>query len=294
MNRKWILTFAVFLSGIPMLIASQKPDTTWVYKTVDDQKLEMQVFLPEGYEEAKHKFPAFVVFHGGSWRKGDPSMHYPDCVYWASRGMVAVSVRYRLQDKDHVEVPLECVKDAKAAVRFLRANAERLKIDRDRIVAAGGSAGGQLAAATATIHDPRSNHTDDDLNISSIPNAVILYNPYWKTGCPDYLSPPQHVVKGLPPFITFLGDEDSAIPVELVLDFHRKLEASDVLTEFYVGLGGKHGFCNGRNRNNPFFYWSLELEDAFLVQHGILSGEALVVRPVGVRELRLEADYLSF
>jgi acetyl esterase len=55
---------------------------------------------------------------------------------------------------------------------------------------------------------------------------------------------------------------------------------------FHVGKGGKHGFCNGRNPGNPFFYWSLELEDRFLVKHGILSGPSRVEVPDGVKQLQ--------
>ena len=43
--------------------------------------------------------------------------------------MIAVSVDYRLRHRDQVKVPLECVKDAKSAIRYLRANAKKLKID---------------------------------------------------------------------------------------------------------------------------------------------------------------------
>ena len=153
---------------------SAAPDVMWTYKKVDDKELEMSVFLPEGYDEG-NRFPAFVVFHGGSWNAGDPNWHYPDCAYWSGRGMIAVSVGYRLRDK--VRVPLECVKDAKSAIRFLRKNAASLKVDPDRIVAAGGSAGGQLAAATATLDAKETNDDQYDLSISCKPNAVILYNP---------------------------------------------------------------------------------------------------------------------
>ena len=166
----WVLVLLV--GGLATGAAAQRgaiePDASWVYKEVDGQALEMSVFLPEGYAEADQAYPVFVVFHGGAWRKGEPALHFPDCVYWAGRGMVAASVRYRLKDKDNVRVPLECVKDAKAAVCYLRANAEALKLDPDRIVAAGASAGGQLAAATAAITDPR---TDDDATVSSVPIA---------------------------------------------------------------------------------------------------------------------------
>ena len=269
-----------------------QPDAFWTYKEVDGKELRLSVFLPEGHAQSAGRFPAFVVYHGGSWAVGHPDWHYPDCAYWSRRGMVAVSVEYRLKKRDGVQVPLECVKDAKSAIRFLRKNAARLKIDPQRIVAAGGSAGGQLAAATATLASPPTNDDCFDPKIDCRPNAVILYNPYFK--CEPALSPPNFLGPGLPPFITFLGEEDPAISVQELLDFHQALKAQGVSSEYYVGKGGKHGFCNGRNARNPFFYWSLELEDRFLVKHGILTGEPLVERPEGVQTLLPGAGFDSY
>ena len=269
-----------------------QPHTMWTYKKIDGKELQLSVFLPEGYEDSKERFPTFVVYHGGSWAVGEANWHYPDCEYWASRGMIAVSVDYRLSKRDGVKVPLECVKDAKSAVRFLRKNAAELKVDPDKMVIAGGSAGGQLAAAMATLTSHETNDNCYDLSISCEPNAVILYNPYFK--CEASLSPPNFLSTGLPPFITFLGDEDPAITVESLVDFHEALKAQGGASEFYVGKGGKHGLCNGRNPHNPYFYWSLELSDQFLVKHGILSGESLVTRPAGVKVLQPETDYDSY
>jgi len=282
MNLRWITPASALMCGILSASASKSPDAMWTYKEVDGKALQMSVFLPEDYE-SDSAFPAFVVFHGGSWNAGEADWHYPDCEYWRQRGMIAVSVDYRLKDRDKVEVPLECVKDAKSAIRFLRWNAERLKVDPDRIVAAGGSAGGQLAAAVAMI--PETNDDCYDLSVSCVPNAVILYNPYFK--CRADLSPPNFVKEGLPPFIMFLGDQDSAITVESLKKFHGALNNAGNASEFYVGKGGKHGFCNGRNIWNSFFYWSLELEDRFLVNQGILAGTDLVSRPDGVAPLKL-------
>jgi len=121
---------------------------------------------------------------------------------------------------------------------------------------------------------------------------VILYNPYFK--CEASLSPPNFLRAGLPPFITFLGDQDPAISVESMVEFHEALKAQGGASEFYVGKGGKHGLCNGRNPHNPYFYWSVELEDQFLVKHGILSGESLVARPTGVKVLQPQTDYDSY
>ena len=269
-----------------------QPDAMWTYKEIDGKALQLSVFLPEGYADSNKRFPTFVVYHGGSWAVGEPNWHYPDCEYWASRGMIAVSVDYRLSKRDGVKVPLECVKDAKSAVRFLRKNAARLKVDSDKMVIAGGSAGGQLAAAMATLTSFETNDDCYDLSISCEPNAVILYNPYFK--CEASLSPPNFVKDGLPPMITFLGDKDPAITVESIVAFNDELNAHGSPSEFYVGKGGKHGLCNGRNPQNPYFYWSVELSDQFLVKHGILSGESLVTRPQGVKVLQPELDYDSY
>jgi dienelactone hydrolase len=264
------------------------PDTFWIYKEVDGKKLSMSVFLPDNYSDPNEEFPVMVFFHGGSWKTGEPAMHYPDCDYWSKRDMVAVSVDYRLKNRDNVEVPLECVKDAKSAIRFLRKNSTELKIDTNRVVAAGGSAGGQLAAALATIHSETTNDEAYDLNISYRPNAVVLYNPYFK--CENYLSPPKHIREGLPPMITFLGDKDLAITVEDMRSWHNNLEANNNESILYIGKGGKHGFCNGRNQKNPFFYWSLDLVDNFLVKNGVLDGTSQVVIPNEVTHLQKE-DY---
>jgi len=281
---------AAFLLCALTTTAAPDPDAMWTYKRVDGKDLQMAVFLPDGYDRGG-AFPTFVVYHGGSWRTGEASWHYPDCAYWRSRGMIAVSVDYRLKDRDNIQVPLECVKDAKSAIRYLRKNATALKVNPNRIVAAGGSAGGQLAAATAMITGDETNDDQYDLSISCKPNAVILYNPYFK--CESKLSPPEHVVGGLPPVITFLGDQDPAITVESLVAFHESLKGAGNASEFYVGKDGKHGFCNGRNPRNPFFYWSLELEDRFLVKHGMLTGSSKVEVPDGVKVLT-EQDYDAY
>lgn len=257
------------------------PDAQWIYKTVGETELKMDVFLPDGYDASKEKFPAIVIFHGGSWRTGTPDMHYPDCAYWSRRGMIAVSVDYRLKERDHIDVPLECVKDAKSAFRFLRKNAAALKVDTEKMVSAGGSAGGQLAAAAAMAEDV--NDDAYDLSIPVRPAAVIMYNPWFK--CEDRLSPPKRIREGLPPMITFIGTEDKGIPVQQMIDWHEALKEAGVESELHIGEGGGHGFTNGRNPRNRFFYWSLELEDAFLVKHGILSGTHQVVRPEKVLPL---------
>ncbi len=294
-----VFSLTIAVSALPS--NSREPDTQWIYKSISGKDLKMDVFLPMGFAKAEKKFPTIVIFHGGSWAEGESNWHWPDCTYWSKRGMVAVSVDYRLKNRDQVQVPLECVKDAKSAIRFLRSNSDRLKIDPKRIVAMGDSAGGQLAAATATLTDPKSNDDAYDLSISCIPQAVVLTCPWFKTA-PD-MCPPKHLKQGSPPFITFAGGSDTAIPVAEMIEFHELLKEKDIVSELYIGNQGKHGFCNGRNPYNRFFYWSVELTDRFLVKQGILGGASMVSVPKiekgfgssgkEIRELS-ESEYQSF
>ena len=114
----------------------------------------------------------------------------------------------------------KCVKDAKAAIAWVRENARRLGIDPDKIAAGGGSAGGHLAASVATL--PGLDDAKDDKSVSCLPNALVLFNPGTvmapfpgldlkgfgagldkdKFGCePTEISPIHHVKKGTPPTV---------------------------------------------------------------------------------------------
>lgn len=299
--RAFLFLASVFSLSIAVLALpsnSREPDTQWIYKSISGKDLKMDVFLPMGFAKAEKKFPTIVIFHGGSWAEGESNWHWPDCTYWSKRGMVAVSVDYRLKNRDQVQVPLACVKDAKSAIRFLRSNSSRLKVDPKWIVAMGDSAGGQLAAATATLTDPKTNDDAYELSISCVPQAVVLTCPWFKTS-PD-LSPPKHLREGVPPFITFAGGSDNSIPVAEMIDFHQALKKQNIVSELYVGNKGKHGFCNGRNPYNHFFYWSVALTDRFLVKQGILHEASIPKLKQGFgatgKKLRIlrEAEYQSF
>ncbi len=103
-----------------------------------------------------------------------PEQFEQQCRYLASRGMVAITVDYRVASR-HKTKAVDAVRDAKSAVRWFRSHAAELMIDPDRIVAAGGSAGGHLAACTGTLND--FDEPDEDHSVSSRPNALVLFNP---------------------------------------------------------------------------------------------------------------------
>jgi acetyl esterase/lipase len=109
------------------------------YSNPDDQHLQLNMARPK---EGPGPFPAVICIHGGGFRAGTRESFNSLCLQLAERGYVAVTVSYRLAPK--YQFPA-AVYDVKAAVRWMRANAEKYQIDPDRIGTTGGSAGGHLA-----------------------------------------------------------------------------------------------------------------------------------------------------
>lgn len=202
----------------------------------------------------------------------------------AARGMVSILADYRVASRDKVK-PADCVSDAKACIRWVRTQAARLGVDPDRIVAAGGSAGGHLAAATATLPNLDSNANND--SVSSVPNALILFNPavvmapfeglslqgfgvngaVERFGCePKEISPLHHVKTGTPTII-FHGKNDATVPIATVEKFTEVMKAHGNRCELVDYPGLSHGFFN----QSPQREDTLQKADAFLVSLGYLS-----------------------
>ena len=125
-------------------------------------------------DQAGATLPAIVFSFGGGWRNGTPAQFVEQYKCLASRGMVAITADYRVKSRQNV-TPLECIADAKSAIRWVRRNANDLGIDANRIAAGGGSAGGRLAAALATVND--FDDKSDDVKISAVADALVLFNP---------------------------------------------------------------------------------------------------------------------
>jgi acetyl esterase/lipase len=101
--------------------------------------LRLDVYRPAG----EGPFPAVLIVHGGGWESGDRLMERPLAKRLATLGYVAVPVDYRLGLEGRFPAALD---DLKTAVRWLRTHADDHRIERRRIAAVGGSAGGHLAA----------------------------------------------------------------------------------------------------------------------------------------------------
>ena len=92
-----------------------------------------------------------VFYFGGGWVRGNPAQFERQSEHLASRGMVGIRVEYRVMPKGDSGPPVICCQDAKSAMRWVRAHAAELGIDPERIAAAGGSAGGHLAAFVSLV-----------------------------------------------------------------------------------------------------------------------------------------------
>lgn len=139
-----LLIVLTMTSSLRAQAPAQVPDTVIVEKGIeyanpDDQHLQLNLARPK---TGDGPFPAIVCIHGGGFRAGKRESYDGLIVRLAEQGYVAITVTYRLAPK--YQFPA-AVHDTKAAVRWLRANAAKYKIDPSRIGTTGGSAGGHLA-----------------------------------------------------------------------------------------------------------------------------------------------------
>ena len=311
---RMLLTVCFMMGTCSRLLAQQSwppelPGERHVYKQVGETSLHLwvlrgvqsQVAADGGATESAAQ-PAIVFFFGGGWTSGSPEQFVPQARYLASRGITAVLADYRVASRQQVRA-VSCVEDAKSAVRWLRAHAAELRIDPQRICAAGGSAGGHIACCTALIEGLDA--AGEDLSISSVPNALALFNPAVvlaplegvemsaeetaklqslaaRTGVdPVKISPAHHVRKGLPPTIIFHGVADTTVPLATVAEFEKRMVSAGNRCELKRFADAPHGFFNlrenrGRNgeRQREWHLRTLQQLDIFLTSLGWLSGTA--------------------
>lgn len=277
--------FSLLLSGVLSLICltelsaqetKPQPDRKVTYKTIGDVELQVHIF--EKASDLKER-SAIVFFFGGGWNGGSPSQFYPHCRHLADQGMVAMAAEYRVKSRNNT-TPFDCVADGKSAVRWIRSHAKELGIDPDRLAAGGGSAGGHVAAAVATV--PGLNADSDPENVSCVPNALVLFNPVYDNGPDGYgysrvkdryqeISPLHNIREGMPPTIVFLGTMDKLIPVSTAKKFQEKMQAvgSDSVLHLYEGEA--HGFFNYGKGDGSSYRQTVVQMDQFLKRHGYLD-----------------------
>jgi acetyl esterase len=245
------------------------------YKDVGGHKLNLHIFRSPAHSPTKEPKPAIVFFFGGGWVGGTPTQFYPQCEHLAKRGMVAISAEYRVKSR-HKATPFDCVEDGKSALRWIRTQAKKLGVDPKRIAAGGGSAGGHVAAAVATV--PGLDAPGDDLSVSCLPDALILFNPVYDNGPGGFgyaklkdryreISPIHNLRESMPPTIVFLGNQDKLIPVPTAEKFRDEMRKLGNRSELFVYPDQAHGFFNQGKPGDGFAQTLAEM-DRFLVSLG--------------------------
>ncbi|HYD89598.1 MAG TPA: alpha/beta hydrolase [Vitreimonas sp.] len=242
----------------------------------DGAPLEAHVFDPGPSANPR---AAIIVFHGGGWAYGDPTWAYPRARRYAERGMVAIAAQYRLSDQANI-TPLEAMGDARAQIRWARANAARLNIDPARIAVYGWSAGGQLAVTAAELGDA-----------AARPDALILLSPSlapeadgWfarllgARGAAEDSSPLRLVRPGMPPTLILQGDVDTETPLGHAQAFCAAMLAAQNVCELEIYEGYGHLFTpagqDDRGQPSPdpaTAAAAANRADRFLREHGFLN-----------------------
>ncbi|MFT4518459.1 MAG: acetyl esterase/lipase [Halioglobus sp.] len=151
-----------------------KPETLCYCDSVGEKRL-LDLYRP--LESTTKPLPLIVWFHGGAWKMGDRKSVERIVGQQLERGFAVASVSYSLSDI--AQWPTQC-HEAKAALRYLRANANTLGLNPDMIVAAGMSAGGHMACmlGVSADHEELNGELGDHCDQSNAVQGVLaLYPP---------------------------------------------------------------------------------------------------------------------
>ena len=255
------------------------------YGRVGDRSLKLDLYSPK---EAKGPVPGLIFIHGGGWKSGKKEDYRFYGLEFASKGYVVASVQYRLSGEAQYPAAIH---DTKAAVRWMRAEAEALGVDPDRIGVAGGSAGGHLAmmigySSDVDSFDGNSGHP----GVSSRVQAVVnLYGPTdlttdfarnrsaagsllkdffggtyeESTSKYEAASPIRYVTSDDPPTLILHGTVDDIVPINQADLLAAKLKETGVPYLYDRLPGWPHAMDLAQPVNNRCLW----LMDRFFAQH---------------------------
>lgn len=268
----FVLLIGGVLAGLLAVILGRSPMSgaqRQVYKSVDGTELALWVYKPKGWKPSDAR-PCVLWFFGGGWKVGSPQQFVAQSKHLAKRGLVSIVADYRVESR-HGSSPFDSTEDARAAMRWLKVHADELGIDADKVAAAGGSSGGQLALACELFGDVNAETGLGEL--SARPAALILFNPVVNMDIPEIaqqvtddkmarlmkISPHQQMKRKLPPSVIFQGLADSVVPADSVTAFVEKARSlgSEQISyhtytarshEFYYGPSSRKDYQDTLNK----------------------------------------------
>ena len=261
----------------PLIPLSQERDRellkdaqSYIYQNGNGYELAAHCFLPPNHEPAVSK-PAIVFFHGGLWDVSMATQFAPYGMHFASRGMVAIVIEYRVYST-HESTPEDAIEDAQMAMLWLKNNHRALGVDPSRIIAAGAASGGHMALSLAMMNDvfEIDGYSPRPLGVIAL-SAIVdttkkgigferFANPRNATG----LSPSKLIRKGLCPMLLVHGKADTIAPYEPVARFAKTMKRKKNKCELIEFEAMNHSFFNF-NVSAKHFEITLNAMDAFLV-----------------------------
>ena len=263
----------------------------YVYKQVDGVSREMEIYFPKGERASKKPVAGIILFHGGGWGGGSRVAFAYQCNYFASRGMVAATVTYRLRTKEDRAGLTEgqstkrvCIPDVKSAIRWFKQHAKELGVDPNRIVAGGGSAGGHISLIGTT--NPGLNDPNDPKGMDASVSAYVLFNPALSKSDAndpdvDFL---QHLKADFGPAIVFFGSEDKWLKNGWAPAAAKMKSLGITSVEMQIAEGQSHAFFN----KQPWKDLTLIAADQFLTKLGYLQGKPSLSMPKTGETLRVK------
>src|SRR5262245_4899683 len=219
-----------------------------VFARGGDLELKLNVFKPA---EGSSKRTAIVHLHGGGFRGGNKEAVERTANHLVERGYVCVNSQYRIATQGHWPAQLE---DAKAAIRWTRANAERLGIDPNKIVVAGYSAGANLSLNVAgNMGRADLEGVGGNAGVSSDVAACIAYYPPTTVAVGHNIMPPDataelahdaspltHMGANMPPTVLLHATGDTTLPYTGSVAIFDKLRSAGVAVELHLFDGLSH------------------------------------------------------
>ena len=245
-----------------------------VYYVDDGQVGHMvDIYSPPG----PGRFPAIVVIYGSAWTQNDKKDITGDRVarVWCPLGYVVAAINHRSSGEANFPAQIH---DVKAAIRFLRANADDYRLDPDRIAISGGSSGGHLAALagvtngitectvgdlTISLEGDLGDYRDTSSDVQAVCAVASTTDFLVKTACVPHVSlefeealiggpleqnlelcalasPITHVDSGDPPFLLIHGTEDPVIHHTQSGMLYQTLQLAGVPSDYHLVEGVGH------------------------------------------------------
>ncbi len=240
------------------------------YAATENPRQQLDLLMPR--HRASKKLPVVLAIHGGAFLMGDRSQTHGELLSLVQSGhYLGAAIGYRLSSEAIWPAQIE---DCKAAVRWLRAHAEELGLDSERIGVMGGSAGGHLAAMLGTsggvaeLEGKLGTCADQSSRVQCVvdqfgpvdlltlgqgasaqnhfsatsPESLLLGGPVLeRKELARQASPATHVSRDDPPFLIIHGDKDPLIPFQQSVTFAELLKKSGVSVRFIPVTNGGHG-----------------------------------------------------